>query len=266
MINKTPLRLVAIEETPQPDENDEEGAPVISISDEQAITRKVPESAMIAAHETLADKANQFRRWHKLVPGAAVALLLVVIAVALATKRKAPVTSAAAPAAPRMVEVPSPPAPAPREVASAAPAVVPPPAARAETIHVRITAAPAPAELSLDGNVVAGRRLDLDVPVDRNVHVVSASAPGYLTFNQQVGFTRDVALDINLRRGRAATVHAPTRARPPAPEATPKAAPKADVKATAAHPTARPEPGMNLEGPLLRPAAKPIDERNPYKP
>ena len=131
-----------------------------------------------------------------------------------------------------------------------------------EIIRLVVTADPMETELSLDGNVLAGHRLNLEVPKDRGIHVVSASAPGYIPFNQQVSFSSDVALKISLHRGHPAPVHQTARSRSSQIESSAKSAVRPAVVPTGPGLV----PGMNLDGPAMRPNAKPIDERNPYKP
>ena len=262
MLNKTPLRLVATDERPRPGE-DEEATPMTLMSEEAAITRKVPESEMIAARDMLPEKRKR-PDWHKLLPAGAVAVVVVVVILALATKGKgmAPPaldTHRGAPVA-KPDEALRPHAsgsPPTQEGASPSEAE-----GRPEIIRVEITATPVETELSIDGNVVASHRLNLHVPNDRGIHVLSASAPGYVPFNQQVSFSSDVVLNINLRRGHGPIARQTTRARPSPFEPRPKV----EVRAAPVPSAVRIEPGMNLEGPTIRPNAKPIDERNPYKP
>lgn len=267
MVNKTPLRLVAIEETPL--DADQSATPIAPMPAAEAITRKVPNSAMIAAQEVPPDRQPKppvARR--RLVPVAVLAALVTVGIVVLATRSsKAPPPPAPAAAAPTVAQpAPLPAAPQPM---AAAPAAVPPAAAQPklvpEVIRLEVTAEPKEAELSLDGNVLAGHRLNLQVPRDRGIHVLSASAPGYIPVNQQVSFAADVVLSINLRRG-----HTPPpprqapRARSPQPEPS---RPTVDVRSAApSRASTRIEPGMNMEGPAPQHIGKPIDERNPYKP
>lgn len=116
--------------------------------------------------------------------------------------------------------------------------------------------------MSLDGNVLAGHRLNLEVPKDRGIHVVSASAPGYIPFNQQVSFSSDVVLNISLHRSHTPPVRQVARPRPSQRESRPEG----NVGPATAQPHRGIEPGMNLDGPSVRPNPKPIDERNPYKP
>jgi hypothetical protein len=160
------------------------------------------------------------------------------------------------------------------------PRPVPQGKASPDVIRLQITAEPVEAELSLDGNVLAGHRLNLEVPKDRGIHVVSASAPGYFPFNQQVSFSNDVVLQINLRRAHGAGARQVSRQRPSRAEAKAQTASKVQPPAPvyietkpqsitslpSARAVPRLEPGMDLEAPATRRGAKSIDERNPYKP
>jgi hypothetical protein len=258
MMTTTPLRLVAIEESPLT-EDDQSATPVAMMSEQDAITRKVPESAMIPPPEPSlpVPPKRRLSRLHILLPAGAVAVAIAVVVVVLATKGKSP-------SAPAPVSATAVPAEAPQPQPAAAP-VAPSAGAKAgaEIIRLGVTAEPMETELSLDGNVLAGHRLNIEVPKDRGIHVVSASAPGYIPFNQQVSFSSDVFLKISLRRA-----HTP----PPARQAS-RARPsqveskvKINARPTSASPGPGLEPGMNLDGPSPRPNAKPIDERNPYKP
>jgi hypothetical protein len=143
-----------------------------------------------------------------------------------------------------------------------------------EVIRLQITVDPVQAELGLDGNVLAGHRLNLEVPKDRGIHVVSASAPGYLPFNQQVVFSNDVVLSITLHRAHAPAARPNTRQRAEAKaQAISKAAPAAPTVVESKPQTVktrpspgRMEPGMDLDTPAPRHGAKSLDERNPYRP
>jgi hypothetical protein len=263
-VNITPLRLVAIEE--KPGEYDEQsGAPNALMTEQDAITRKVPESDMVARMDNSADGRRRFPLLKIALPVGAVAIIVagaVVVALAMrwkSTAAPAPVNRVSAP-----VAIPEePPLPQPSGVA-AAPAAASAPRGKAspEIIRLGITAEPMETELSLDGNVMAGHRLNLEVPKDRGIHVISASAPGYVPFNQQVSFSSDVFLQISLRRAHAPSVR--SIARPRAIQID--SVPKTTIRPTPVSPGMGLAPGMNLEGPILRPNAKPIDERNPYKP
>jgi hypothetical protein len=286
MVNQTPLRLVAIGERPPaeddgsadpiterdlvvieerpPAEDDGSANPVTMMTEHDAITRKVPDPGSIAAWDSFPDNPKRFPRWQTLLPIAAVGVVIGVAIVALATKGKitptpAPASATATPV--RGAEEPSQPQPS---LARPAPAAASPSQTRAvhDTIRIAITAEPREAELSLDGNLLAGRRLNLEVPKDRGIHVVSASAPGYVPFNQQVSFSSDVVLNISLHRAQSTPVRQVARPRPSQREPRPQSS----VRPAAVQPGPGIEPGMNLDGPSMRHKAKPIDERNPYKP
>jgi hypothetical protein len=262
-MNTTPLRLVAIEERP-PEEDEQSGAPIVMISEQDAITRRVPDSDIIASQDTFRDLPKRSSRWKIFLPAGAVAVAVVVVVIALATKGKSaaaptPINAIAAPV-PIPQESPQPqpsPAPAAPAAASSTPGKTAP-----EIIRLGITADPMETELSLDGNVLASHRLNLEVPKDRGIHVVSASAPGYIPFNQQVSFSSDVVLKINLHRAHTPPVRQGARSRPSQLDSSPKS----NVRPAAVSPRLGLEPGMNLEGPSVRPNSKQIDERNPYKP
>jgi hypothetical protein len=279
MANKTPFRLVAIEESPLEDDvqdivakalTPQDGTPVRVMPAHEAVTRRVEAAATIAAHETQLEVAKRpSTNWQRLLPAAAVGLVLLVLVVGLSSRGKslsakptlapAPATATLRPALP--AERPA----APQvENPLAAPAAPPSPAKPAsETIRLQITAEPVTAELSLDGNVMAGHRLNLEVPKERGIHVVSASAPGYVPFNQQVSFASDVVLSISLRRSHTPVV---TRQASRPQRAVFEARSKASPRAAAAEPGRAIEPGMILENPRPRSNAKAIDERNPYAP
>jgi hypothetical protein len=279
MVNRTPLRLVAIEESPPAEDeqlfaaeeqqdittvDDQSGAPVAMMSEQSAITRKVPESEIIASMDTFRDKGKRTPSLKILIPGGAVTGFIVVALIVLSTKGKS--TPVPAPISAIAVPVPSPvKTPQPQPSAAPAPPVAPAlPGIEAapEIIRLVVTSDPMETELSLDGNVLAGHRLNLEVPRDRGIHVVSASAPGYVPFNQQVSFSSDVVLKISLHRAHTSPVHQAAKPRPPQIES----GPKGNVRPAAAALVPGLAPGMNLDGPSIRTNGKPIDERNPYKP
>jgi hypothetical protein len=281
MVNKTPLRLVAVEESPpEEDEPDvavvedlapQDGTPVRAMAEHEAVTRRVEAAATIAAHETrLEEPKRQSSNWQRLLPAAAVGLVLLALVVGLSSKGKGSFTksasaSASAPASPAAASRPALPLEKPAAPQLGNPLAAPPSPIKvaSETIRLQITAEPVAAELSLDGNVMAGHRLNLEVPKERGIHVVSASAPGYLPFNQQVSFSSDVVLSISLRRS-----HSPVVARQPSRPQRAVFEPKSKGSARAAvvEPGQAVEPGMTLENPRPRSNAKAIDERNPYAP
>ncbi len=272
MANLRPVHLIprqAKEERPEPQTDPDEDANPLEGFDTDVITRKVVVSAEDAKRSTFEDKSTLLQNWKILVPVGAVAVLLTGAIAVLATRAKTP----APVIAPVIV---SPPTPSRKEPPQPAPAPAPPKPVPEitplrEVIHLQISATPVETELSLDGNVLAGHRLNLDVPKDRGIHIVSASAPGYIPFNQQVSFSSDVVLEISLRpspSSRARPVRSVARPRPE-PESRPKldARPKNDPSPTVVQPPPRPsfEPGMNIEGPPVRRNVKSIDEGNPYK-
>ena len=287
-VNQTPLRLIAIGESPQAEDdasagpitepelvaieesfpagNDGGANPVTMMAEHDAITRRVPDSASIAARESLPEKPKRLPRWKTLLPTAAVAVGSVGIVVlgALATRESGRPAPAPASTTSTLVRGAKESSQLQPSVAPPAPAAVSPserPPVR-ETIRIEITAEPKEAELSLDGNVLAGHRLSLEVPRDRGIHVVSASAARYIPFNQQVSFSSDVVLSISLHR--AQTPPARQAARPRSFQRESRAQSSARSAAVQSHSGV--EPGMNLNDPSMRRHAKPIDERNPYEP
>ena len=214
--------------------------------------------------DTFRDKPVRSSSRKILLLAGVVAVVAILAIVALAAKRKS--TATPAPVSRIAAQVSSP-AESPHPQPSAVP--VAPAAARAlapkaatEIIRLEVAAEPMGTELSLDGNVLAGHRLNLEVPKDRGIHVVSASAPGYIPFNQQVSFSNDVVLKISLHRAHTPSVRQGARPRPSLLDSSPKS----DIKPAAVSSGPGLAPGMNLVGPSVRPNAKPIDERNPYKP
>jgi hypothetical protein len=262
-MNTTPLRLVAIEEIP-PAADEQGGAPVSLMGEQDMITRKVPEADMIASMDSSPNRPKSSPKLKILVAAGAVAVVVTVTVIALAMRGKstatpAPVGATSAPiASPEESPQPPPSAAAAAPTAAAAARIKGAP----EIIRLVVTAEPMETELSLDGNVLAGHRLNLEVPKDRGIHVVSASAPGHIPFNQQVSFSSDVILKISLHRAHTPPVRQATKSRPAQIEASPKS----NIKPTAVSPRPGLEPGMNMDGPSIRHNAKPIDERNPYKP
>jgi hypothetical protein len=301
MVKNTPIRLVALDEEP-PEEDItqiqeivpveettptpvakvapvEDAAPQRSSPENEAITRRVP--AVSASPTPAATPAlvpcpplpKAAPSWRKFVPVLVALVPVIGLTTAWLVSRPAKAPEVAAPA-----PAPTAPSPAPAPVAAPhLPAAVAPSLGTKtpDVIRLQITVDPVQAELGLDGNVLAGHRLNLEVPKDRGVHVVSASAPGYLPFNQQVVFSNDVVLNITLRR----SSHAPA-ARPSARQRTEAktqassraaavAAPPVESKPQTVKPrptSGRMEPGMDLDNPAPRHGAKSLDERNPYRP
>jgi hypothetical protein len=300
MVKNTPIRLVALDEEPPEDEvtvvqdllpvHDtaptpvgeispaQDAAPLRSTPEHEAITRRVPAAPEIAK---VPEWPKPTRTWRRFIP---VGIAIVpAIGLSLAWLLSRPATAPEAGSA--VTTVPrdqAPPLPPPTATPLPMPSLPPVAPARGsnppELIRLQISAEPAQAELGLDGNVLAGHRLNLQVPKDRGIHVVSASAPGYYPFIQQVSFSNDIDLRITLRRAHGATGRQGSRARPspveaqapvvagkPTLPAPSQAEPKAQSSAKA-HTLPRLEPGMDLDTPAPRHGAKSIDERNPYRP
>ncbi|HEX7507398.1 MAG TPA: hypothetical protein VF550_11545, partial [Polyangia bacterium] len=66
--------------------------------------------------------------------------------------------------------------------------------------HIEISVKAQDARLVLDGQVVTGNRLNLEVPMDHNSHVLEVSAPGFAPLKRTVTFARDFYLGIELQR------------------------------------------------------------------
>jgi hypothetical protein len=276
MVNRTPLRLVAIEDFPptedeqsSPTEEERSGAPVAMMGEQDMVTRKVPEAEMIASQDTFRDKPKLSSGNRLVLPAIAVAVVVSAAVIALVVKGRSTKAPVAVPISAVAVPTPSP-SESPQPQAAVVPVAPVAPAqpkikAAPEIIRLTIAADPTETELSLDGNVVASHRLNLEVPKDRGIHVVSASAPGYIPFNQQVSFSSDVVLKISLHRSHMpAPVHQVAKARPSQQAIEPS--PKSNFRPAAAPSSPGMEPGMTLDGPSPRHSGKPIDERNPYKP
>ncbi len=290
LVKNTPIRLVALDEEPPHDDTthvqdfllDEDTAPTPSHAsgpaqdaspvrvtpEHEAITRRVPALPEVAQ---VPEWPKPRRTWRRFIPVAVAVVPLVGLSTFWFLSKPAQESTSAART---------------QTAKTIAPALTPPPgtpspsANAPDTIRLRITATPTQAELALDGNVLAGHRLNLEVPKDRGIHVVSASAPGYLPFNQQVIFSDDVVLNISLRRthgpaGRAMARprHSPVESRtpvasrptPPSP-AQAEANPPSSSKSSPAPSAPRLEPGMDLDALTPGRGSKSIDERNPYRP
>jgi len=266
----------------------QDGAPVQPSPEHEAITRKVPAvpepppvATPIAAPMTgqVQGWPKQARSWRKFVPIAVAFVPLAGLSISWFLSRSAPAPSGQAITSAKRDQVSTTPAPAPTPHSTPLPAPPSQGPNAPEVIRLQITAAPVQAELGLDGNVLAGHHLNLEVPKDRGVHVVSASAPGYFPFNQQVSFSNDIVLHISLRRmqgagGRQVTRQSPSPVRAVAPIANkPLPAgpspiePKPQNVARSRPPSApHLEPGMDLDTPAPRRGPKSLDERNPYRP
>lgn len=140
--------------------------------------------------------------------------------------------------------------------AQPAPTIAPLPAR--SRVEISVTAEDA--TLVLDGQVVAGNRLNLDVPMDHNPHVLEISAPGFAPVKRTVSFARDFYLGIELKRVPPPTRFAHgSRSRRAAATYTDRVNPKAAIRSwnglTAATSTGAPK----------HPNTK-IDKTDPYSP
>lgn len=302
MVKNTPIRLVALDEEPPDDdptqiqellpEQDtaptpveeagpaQDAAPLTSTPEHEAITRRVPAVAAQAAPVAQAPEwPKPTRTWRRFVPLIIALVPVVALSMAwlLSRPARAPENATAAPAPLRDQVAPPLPVPSAPPLAPTlpAPTAATQGAKAPEVIRLQITVEPVQAEVGLDGNVLAGHRLNLEVPKDRSIHVVSATAPGYFPFNQQVSFSSDVVLNISLRRAHGPVGRPASRQRPSAEAKAPVVgktippAPQVESKPQSAgkRPTSpRLEPGMDLDVPAPRHGAKSLDERNPYRP
>jgi hypothetical protein len=184
--------------------------------------------------------------------------------------------------------LPAKPAPRPRPIPVAAPTVaaptvpsevVPPieqgipteaPRPSKTKSHIEITVQPVDAVLSVDKHVAGGNLIKMDTPLSRTLHVVHASAPGYLTFKKTISYAKDVSLDIKLektqRLARAVARESPS----PPIEVQPRGnEPKAGVQGKPEVAPSSPEVedfGMDLKRPNTKRPTKTMDETDPYSP
>jgi hypothetical protein len=248
-------------------------------SDQEATTRKVADlqyalatPEMPAVARVLAS-LRRYRIWYAVILSAAVAGGIVL---ASGTRKRAPSRSkaASAPVVAVPVVLPTKLVLEPTLLAPPKPEQ-PPPAPK--TIRLEIGVEPAEAMLTLDGASM-GHQLAVEAPEDQSVHMVNASAPGFLAFSQKIEYSKDVRLKIQLRpipasaRGAGKPHVAKAEAKSPvslfearsAYGVRPAPAPvKMDAKALSKLPQAT-EPGVNLGHPSQRRTSKPIDEKDPY--
>jgi hypothetical protein len=125
------------------------------------------------------------------------------------------------------------------------------------TVQLFIQVRPSIAVVTLDGARIAATPFQADVQRDKGVHMLHASAPGYLPLEQVITYSNDTHLEIALRpaggkasrgpeEGRSATENRNSRPAEPATEPKKSVEPEAEVK----HRSATPPRG--------------IDEKNPY--
>jgi serine/threonine protein kinase len=141
----------------------------------------------------------------------------------------------------------------PASPAALLPAVAPSP----DSIHLDISVAPPEAKLTLDGMEVDGSRLQADVPKDRKTHVIRASAPGFAPFHQNIIFSNDMQLAVQLR----------AEARPPASPARRRAKAQLESrrprKPKSKHQASAEAAGRKSEHSSPPSSSAPIDEARP---
>jgi len=129
-----------------------------------------------------------------------------------------------------------------------------------ETVAIDIKVKPSKATLTLDENPVAGNPVQATVPKDRLIHVVRASATGFVPFSEIVSFASDVHLNIELHRSRA-QIRAGAKAHPRQAHARPKSSLNSWSQSEQLT-----EPGMNLGRPTKHRTSKRLDEGDPFTP
>jgi hypothetical protein len=248
------------------------------VGDHEATTRKVTnlqENLVTPATPTGASVSAgpwRFQIWHAVVVAVVIAGGIVLAAwLRKGTSTTSKVESVPAAAIPAILPVnldikPQPPA-------QLQPEQLPAP----KTIRLEIGVEPKEAMLTLDDALV-GNQLVVEAPKDHSIHVLKASAPGFLPFSQKISYSSDVRLVIQLRQARSSVLglakphigkmagksQTPHLEANPAEAVRPPPAPvKPDVKLPPALPQA-PEPGANLGHPSPRRTSKQIDEKDPY--
>jgi hypothetical protein len=155
----------------------------------------------------------------------------------------------------------------PTEVVQPADPVVPVEKPLPSMSRVEITVQPADAVLYVDKRVVEGSQFKADVPKKKTLHIVQATAPGYLTFKRTVSFANDVFLDIQLTKAESPgpRVAAKAPAAPAVQSRKPEINPEVKFEPRVAPPAQPVEDfGMNLERPNMKRPTKKIDETDPY--
>jgi hypothetical protein len=230
------------------------------------VTTGLPASARVLAN------LRRYRLWYAVILSAAVAGGIVL---ATGTRKRAPSTSKSA-SAPVAVPVVL-----PTKLDLESKLLAPPkpeqPLPAPKTIRLEIGVEPAEAMLTLDGASM-GHQLAVEAPEDQSVHMLNASAPGFLAFSQKIEYSKDVRLRIQLRpipasaraAGKPHVAKLAGKSQPSLFEARsaygvrPAPAPvKMDAKTLSKLPQVT-EPGVNLGHPSQRRTSKPIDEKDPY--
>ena len=193
-------------------------------------------------------------RW--LFAPAAALVGVVVVGVALWHMSRRPATEVVASGVVAPTPAPAPiPAPVPSDPVRNAPPVARQPPPAPETIQLVVTVEPKEATLRLDGKVIAENPFRAEVPRDRTMHVLRATAPGFAAEEQVISFSSDLRLNFDLNRSHP-VVHTAIKRHPPHVPAKVQPASKSME-----------EPGEPLASPVVRRAPPTqIDERDPYSP
>jgi serine/threonine-protein kinase len=139
---------------------------------------------------------------------------------------------------------------------------VPPGAPASTLVDIEVRATPSTARISIDGTAASGNPYRGRYPRDGKPHRIDVSADGYDTKSEQVTFTQNLAVDLNLERKLAAA--SPRYYYVPVSRPT-KNSQSSDPPATTVA-TSPPQPPAPVE---VNPAGgrqplRPIDPSNPY--
>jgi serine/threonine-protein kinase len=185
-----------------------------------------------------------------------VAALATVAAIALHRNPPPPIDAGELPrvAAPPLSHAPPP-----------SPTVTPLPAPAPEMIQLSITVAPPAAQLSIDGQPVPSNPFLGRFAKDPAMHLVRASAPGFLPKERLVSFADNVFVDLNLVARPAAPTPPPPRREPPrrAIESRPVVVTPAPAPAAPPPPVAAPARPTEISA-RPEPRRRAIDSNNPY--
>jgi eukaryotic-like serine/threonine-protein kinase len=216
--------------------------------------KPIEKSVSVVSNSGLAQPKRRLNRW----PLILAVTLVGVAAIAVGLWKRSPKPVASAPSFSKVTPAAaSPPKVSDSTLPTPPPISVPAEAPLPDTIHLDIRVAPSEAELTLDDKPVDGNQLRAEVPKDWNIHVIRASAPGFIPFSQSVSFASDVHLDAELRR--LPSPRRGTKSRPP------QIGGKSSGNLIARpQPRETDQPGMNLDRPPLGWTTRQIDGRNPY--
>jgi serine/threonine protein kinase len=154
-------------------------------------------------------------------------------------------------------------APPASEVASPPPAIAGESVSLTAPVHLNVRVSPPQARISIDGVLATSNPVEAEFPEDDRAHHVIAFADGYETKSQDVAFTRDISLDIDLERRPAPRWIGPAAASATPAHARSKSA--NDVHATTADDAPAPPPPNADFGPAMGHLPfRPIVTSNPY--